>query len=307
MKVAEWLLWMVACTLPMFGIWFALPINHASTGALLTFQGLQAIALFIVPSLAVAYLWSNEPLRWLGMYSRKSKVESQKSDTSWSLVGLSIAIIVLFIPLINCLVAWNQSVRLPESMQGIEQLMRQMEEQADALLQSFLTYQNGAWWVLVLNLLILAVLPAIGEELTFRGVLQGLLSKRPLAISHSPQAANDQKAQATSHLAVWLTAAVFSFVHFQFYGFVARLLLGVVLGYALIWSGRIGYSMLMHATNNALSVLVFYLCTYVWHVPQQELEAIGSGDTWWLTVVCTPVACVLLYLFHKRCRTTASA
>ena len=82
------------------------------------------------------------------------------------------------LPLINLLVSWNEQIRLPESLSGLEQLMQQMEAQADQLLQNFLTYQNGAWWVLLLNLLVLAVLPAIGEELTFRGVLQQLLVSR---------------------------------------------------------------------------------------------------------------------------------
>ena len=192
---------------------------------------------------------------------------------------LSVGIMLTAIPLINCLVSWNQAVRLPESLSGLEQLMQQMEEQADRLLQGFLTYKNGAWWVLLMNLIILAVLPAVGEELTFRGVLQSFFRNR--------------------HVAVWVTAFIFSFVHFQFYGFIPRLLLGAILGYALAWSGEIRYSIIMHATNNALSVIVFYLGTYVWHLSQTDIDAIGTGQTWWLTLVCTPVMCLLLYIFYR--------
>ena len=205
---------------------------------------------------------------------------------------LSIGIMLTALPLINLLVSWNEQIRLPESLSGLEQLMQQMEAQADQLLQNFLTYQNGAWWVLLLNLLVLAVLPAIGEELTFRGVLQQLLCGQPSTLNVQPSTINN-------HLAVWVTAFIFSFIHFQFYGFIPRLLLGALLGYALLWSGNIRYSMIMHGTNNALSVLLFYLGTYVWDMSQEQIDALGTEHTWWLTLVCTPLMLAQVYAFRK--------
>lgn len=306
LKVSEWLLIAVIFTAAVFALWQVLPINHSSTGALLLFQALQAIGLFVVPSLAVAYLWSDQPLVWLrwrkpeercpmpDMSSQDhapAKVGAHSRQSAVRLSLLSMGIIVTAIPLINCLVAWNGMLRLPESMSGLEDLMRRMEEQAEQLLQHFLTYQDGAWWVLLLNLLVLAVLPAIGEELTFRGVLQGLIAGR------QQSAVSSQRSAVSNHVAVWVTAFVFSFIHFQFYGFVARMLLGALLGYALLWSGRIQYSMLMHATNNALSVILFYLSTYVWHLPQAEMDALGTGQTWWITALSTPIMVGLIYLF----------
>ena len=303
LKTAEWLLIMVVSTAVVFVLWQVLPVNHASTGALLLFQALQAIGLFIVPPFVVAYLWSDWPLEWLHIVDiRKSKtpycahclwgprtVESRKTGR---LVLLSIGIMLTALPLINLLVSWNEQIRLPESLRGLEQLMQQMEAQADQLLQNFLTYQNGAWWVLLLNLLVLAVLPAIGEELTFRGVLQQLLCGQPSTL-------NVQRSTLNNHLAVWVTAFIFSFIHFQFYGFIPRLLLGALLGYVLLWSGNIRYSMIMHATNNALSVLLFYLGTYVWGMTQAQLDALGTEHTWWLTLVCTPLMILQIYAFRK--------
>lgn len=273
LKIAEWLGIIVLCTLAVLAIWYALPFNHASTGALLAFQALQSVGLFIIPPFIVAYLWSERPLQ---------RLHISHNRLNGRLVLLSIAIMLTAIPLINCLVALNGMLCLPESLSGLEQLMQQMEQQAEQLLQRFLTYGDGAWWVLLLNIILLAVLPAIGEELTFRGVLQSFFSNR--------------------HVAVWVTAFIFSFIHFQFYGFIPRLLLGAVLGYALVWSGRIGYSMIMHATNNALSVLVFYLGTYVWHLSQDTIDALGTGDTWWLTTLCTPLMVLLLFLFRRSAK-----
>lgn len=273
LKVAEWLLVMILCLMAVFAVWRVLPINHASTGALLLFQGLQAFGVFIIPAISMMYLWGSQP----------SAISHQQSAVShqWSglLALLGVGIMVTAIPLINSMVAWNESIRLPESLRGLEQWIQQTEAQAELLLQGFLTYKNGAWQVLLLNLLVLAILPGIGEELAFRGVLQSLFRNR--------------------HVAVWVTAFVFSFVHFQFYGFIPRLLLGALFGYVLLWSGQLGLCMLMHATNNALSVLVFYLGTYRWHLSQAEIDAIGTQHTWWLTLVCTPVLLLLIYLFRR--------
>ena len=295
LKAAEWLLIMAVSTAVVFVLWQVLPINHASTGALLLFQALQAIGLFIVPPFVVAYLWSDQPLEWLYIVdSRKSIVESRKTGR---LVLLSIGIMLTALPLINLLVSWNEHIRLPESLSGLEQLMQQLEAQANALLQQFLTYGNGAWWVLLLNLLVLAVLPAIGEELTFRGVLQRLLVSR-----ESRAESREPRAKSREHVAVWVTAFIFSFIHFQFYGFIPRLLLGALLGYVLLWSGNIRYSMIMHGTNNALSVLLFYLGMYVWDMSQEQIDALGTEHTWWLTLVCTPLMILQIYAFRKIVR-----
>ena len=332
LKAAEWLLIMVVCTAAVFALWQVLPVNHGSTGALLLFQALQAIGLFIVPPFVVAYLWSDQPLEWLHIVdSRKSIVESRKT---WRLVLLSIGIMLTALPLINLLVSWNEQICLPESLSGLEQLMQQLEAQVNALLQQFLTYGNGAWWVLLLNLLVLAVLPAIGEELTFRGVLQRLLSVRqqdrtdcalrnkidlclrsphqnvaaqvlsgtPIAPSEKGQGDVSQRSTLNAQLSVWVTAFIFSFIHFQFYGFIPRLLLGALLGYVLLWSGNIRYSMIMHCTNNALSVLLFYLGTYVWDMSQEQIDALGTEHTWWLTLVCTPLMILQIYAFRKIVR-----
>ncbi len=332
LKAAEWLLIMVVCTAAVFALWQVLPVNHGSTGALLLFQALQAIGLFIVPPFVVAYLWSDQPLEWLHIVdSRKSIVESRKT---WRLVLLSIGIMLTALPLINLLVSWNEQICLPESLSGLEQLMQQLEAQVNALLQQFLTYGNGAWWVLLLNLLVLAVLPAIGEELTFRGVLQRLLSVRqqdrtdcalrnksdlclrsphqniaaqvlsgtPISPSEKGQGDVSQRSTLNAQLSVWVTAFIFSFIHFQFYGFIPRLLLGALLGYVLLWSGNIRYSMIMHCTNNALSVLLFYLGTYVWDMSQEQIDALGTEHTWWLTLVCTPLMILQIYAFRKIVR-----
>lgn len=95
---------------------------------------------------------------------------------------------------------------------------------------------------LLFNLLIIALIPAVGEELTFRGVLQQGLSRR-----------------MNPHVAIILAAAIFSFIHFQFYGFLPRMFLGILLGYMFYVSGSLWTSILMHFVNNGTAVVLYYL------------------------------------------------
>lgn len=292
-RLTQWLLFMLMSMLLLMIVWRWLPINHNSIGALLCFQAVQAIAVFIVPALTLPRFWGEDPLQWLHLARTCNAPvcaipnSTTTADSRWRLDGqlvlLSIGIILCAIPLINCLVAWNKQIRLPESMSALEQALKWIEEQAELMLQGFMTYRNGAWWVLLINLFVLAVLPAIGEELAFRGVLQSFFRNK--------------------HVAVWVTAIIFSFAHFQFYGFIPRMLIGALLGYALVWSNRIGYSMIMHATNNALSVLVFYLGTYAWQLSQEEMDSLGTAQTWWLTLICTPLMAYMMFLFYRRAKT----
>ena len=90
--------------------------------------------------------------------------------------------------------------------------------------------------------MVIAIIPAVGEELLFRGVIQKLFLKW----------------NGKVHLSVWLTAFVFSAVHMQFLGFFPRLILGAVLGYMLVWSGSLWLPIVAHFTNNAFAVLLTY-------------------------------------------------
>lgn len=270
LKLAEWLMTIAVGGGAAVAVWSVLPIERGDISSLLIFQALLTIGLFVLPPLAMAFLWSERPFNRLHL---GGKWDGQ-------LAALSIGIIVCAIPLVNCLADWNRSIQLPESMHELELQMQYREQQAEALLQGFLIYRNGVWWMLPVNLLVLAILPAIGEELTFRGILQSFFRSK--------------------HLAVWVTAVVFSFIHFQFYGFVPRMLLGALLGYALLWSNRLEYSMLMHATNNALTVIIFYIGTYVCNLTQAQMDAFGTGQTGWLTLVCTPLMAIMIYLYYRR-------
>jgi len=125
------------------------------------------------------------------------------------------------------------------------------------------------------------LLPAFGEELFFRSALQGLFSRT-----------------MNVKLAVWIAAIIFSAIHFQFYGFVPRMLLGAFFGYLLAWSENLWLPILAHFANNVLAVIFFYLKTNGYKVI--DIDTIGIGSTLWLGIVSGLLAIVGLFLFQKR-------
>lgn len=241
---------------------------------LLAFQALSSIVLFIVPAWIIAYIIGKKmPMKWLHW--------QLKTPMNWHIALTAAGIMVAAQPLINCLSYWNQQLSLPASMAGLEAKMKQMEDVSAQLLESFMRYSNGNLGWMLLLLIVLAIIPAIGEEMTFRGMLQRIIPN--------------------PHVSVWVIAFVFSAVHMQFYGFVPRMLLGAMLGYTLVWTGDLRYSMIAHATNNGMVVLLFFIMEYLFHIPVANYETLGVGDTLWLTLLSIPVTAILIIRLRHLC------
>ena len=141
----------------------------------------------------------------------------------------------------NLLVMWNQSMHLPEALSGLEEWMRQQEDMAEETTRILLDAKSiGA---LLLLIFIVGFLTGVGEEFTFRGIIQNLIAGK----------------RRNAHAAVWITAIIFSAVHLQFYGFIPRLAIGAYLGYLLVWSRSIWLPVFAHFVNNSLAVISSYI------------------------------------------------
>lgn len=159
------------------------------------------------------------------------------------LVPLAItpAVVIIFSGVNSVFIEWNASLHLPEAMRGFEEWARAREDQA-AELTKMMIEMNGVGELLV-SLVVIALLPAVGEELVFRGLIQGKL----------------YEATKNSHVSIWIAAVLFSAIHMQFFGFVPRLLLGALFGYLYYWSGSLTLAMLAHFVNNGFAVVGYYL------------------------------------------------
>lgn len=265
-RVLVWLGIMGVLTMVAFGVWFFLPNRDGLVG-MKWLQLLQSVATFLLPALAGAYLWSNTPMQWLHLNSKPS----------WQEALAAVVVMLLAIPGINLMSAWNQQMVLPEWMSGIEQWMRMQEDAAAQLTEQFLRVDTVGG--LLVNIGLMALLPAVGEELTFRGVVQGMFTRN-------------------KHVAIWATAAIFSFVHMQFYGFLPRMLLGAMFGYMLWWTGSLWVPMLMHFVNNCAAVVVAYLAyNHLEEGRAEMLDTIGTEDTILLGVFSICIVLIMMVMY----------
>lgn len=151
------------------------------------------------------------------------------------------AIYVASYPLIAQTVYWNDHLTLPDSMNGLETMMRQMEDTAAQTTNEILSATSVG--SLIVNVLIVGVFTGIVEELFFRAGLQRMM------IASGMRAG----------IAIFLAAFIFSALHFQFFGFVPRLLLGALFGYVYYRTGSIWASATLHAINNSLVIIQEWL------------------------------------------------
>ena len=171
---------------------------------------------------------------------------------------LTVAIMCFAFPLINALALLNESLHLPSFLSGLEEWIRLKESQAMEITVAFLKVDN--WSGLLLNILIIGVIPALGEELLFRGVIQ----KELFSI------------YGKIHMSIWITAFLFSAMHLQFLGFIPRFLIGGLLGYLFYWSGSIWLPILAHFVNNAGAVILSYFINQ--QSISKEVEHLGAED-----------------------------
>jgi uncharacterized protein len=215
---------------PLFGIDLLLDKNFTKRlddpivlEAIKFLQLLQSFAVFIIPAFITAYLFSPSASFFLGI---------DKKPLGSSVV-LAMFATIAAVPFINWLGAVNHLADLPA-------WMKETEEQAMELTKAYLRMEDPG--DMIYSLLLMALLPAIGEELLFRGVVQRLFTDWVKNI----------------HLAVIITGIVFSAIHMQFYGFLPRMALGIFLGYLFVWTGSLWVPVIVHFTNNGAAVIFEY-------------------------------------------------
>lgn len=236
-------------------------------------QVISQLGLFILPALAFAHLYNRKPFAYLRLSTR----------FKFNTLFMAILVIAAAIPFVNYLVVWNEGMSLPESLGGIERWMRNMETQASRMTEAFLKVNTPLG--LAVNLLIIAVLAALGEELLFRGVLLRIFSDSFKNV----------------HVAILVSAILFSAFHGQFFGFVPRAVLGILFGYIFILTGSLWIPILLHLLFNAVSVVIAYL--YETGQVATNYEEFGVTSVAWIvlgSLVLTTGLMLVLYKNHRQ-------
>ena len=198
---------------------------------LLTMLTVQDVLAFIVPAIVAMAIFYRRPFHAMCM----------DRIPGWRALVLVIVFYVVSLPAMNWLVEANQAMTLPSWMSGIEKMMRALEDSAADATEQLLDI-NSAWQMLAC-MLVVGFMAGLSEEMLFRGAMQRTMHDSRLGV----------------HAAVWITAILFSAFHMQFFGFFPRMILGVWLGYLLVWSRSLWVPIIAHTLNNSNVVFFSYL------------------------------------------------
>lgn len=239
------------------------PISPKVLGYLKLTQILYTLVVFLLPAVFFAFLVDTRPANWMRI-DRKPRFLP---------VILAFLIMLVAFPFVSYTGDWNHT--WPFSPE-----LRKVEEQAEILTRALLTMPDIS--SLLVNLFMIAVIPAIAEEFFFRGIVQRLFIKM---IPQMPW------------LCVFIAAACFSAIHMQWMDFIPRLLLGFLLGAIYYLSGNLWLSILGHFLNNGLQVVMVYL----YQVKMIETDPMTSTPTeWYIAALSLALTIGAIWLFDKR-------
>lgn len=202
-------------------------IEESARQALFFIQGFSALGAFIIAPLFYIYL----------IEQKKPSVLFRNYKLTFLTLVLTTVITISFMPVNSIIAEWNMSAEFPEFM---ESWARQQEDAAKNATEALANVTTPGY--LLISFIIIAIIPAIGEELLFRGILQ-----------------NKMWEVSNIHVAIWITGILFGVIHMQFYGVVPRIILGVIFGYLYYWSGTLWVPILAHFINNGFTLLLLYM------------------------------------------------
>jgi len=230
---------------------------------------LQTIALFALPPLIFSYVFGKEAFISLKI--------SLKPDVN--ILLHTVLIILVSMPFINFLGDFNGQII--DGFMGADNILKQRENEAEAVVKGLLS--DTSLGSILLNSVIMALVPALFEELCFRGLLQGFFMKNVKNV----------------HVAVLVSGFIFSFIHFQFYGFIPRMLLGMFFGYLLVWGGSLWVPIAAHFVNNLMAVVGYALMKS--NVIPQDFDKIGTSDSMiYLGLLSGLAVCFLVYRMFTK-------
>lgn len=217
------------------------------------------IIMFVIPPVICAVVYSYRPAEYL-------RVASAPGPTP---LILAVGTMICSIPMMNMIIEWNEGLSLPSSFAAMESWMREAEQRAGDTVNTLMGGSSAG--SLILSILIVGVLAGFSEELFFRGGIQRLLVS----------------GRVNPHVAIWVTAFLFSAIHLQFFGFFPRLLLGAFFGYLLYWTKNLWVPIVCHIFNNSIVATVTWMTARGSATPGGLNEigtAVSAHQLLWVTV-----------------------
>jgi uncharacterized protein len=268
---------------PVVGFYAALPFYPGNGEAL--FEAIQdpvshpevKIPLYIIQGFATLIGLVVVPALYVAR-SRRPVTEFFRQRPEWIPVLITAFAVIIFMAVNSVFVEWNSNFRFPEFAREFEAWAREKEDAAEMLTEFLTRFESQG--ELLIAIIVIAILPAIGEEIVFRGLIQNELLK----------------ATKNIHVSVWIAAVLFSAIHLQFFGFVPRVLLGALFGYLYYWSGNLTLAILAHFVNNGVSVMAMYF--YQQGAFEYDMESTEAAPAH-VVVICALMTAALLFYYYK--------
>lgn len=230
-------------------------------------QVVTTFFVFFVPAIFMSIYMSRKAFRFLGF----------NNYISGKQYLLAVLIMLAALPLSGALGEVNKFIPLTPTLTAKFKLLEeQYMQQVKAIsgIKGFPDY--------LITLLLMSLLPAVFEEMLFRGGIQNLLFRQTKNL----------------WLSIIVTSVIFSAIHMSFYGFLPRLMLGIVLGLLFQWSGSLWLAVIGHFVNNAVGVSQLY-----WYQRQgKSIEQVMLEDSTplWAGLIGLIVMIGFFILFYKQ-------
>lgn len=238
---------------------------------------MDPILMLAVQGVASVFLFIGIPATFIGIGLRIPFTDFFPK-ISWHTAGLTVLISISFMVVNSAIGEWNMNLDFGDS--DFAAWAKRSEEQLKVLTEHLTNFNSTTHFILAL--VVVAVIPAIGEELLFRGLIQNLFSK----------------AFANHHVAIWLTGFIFAAIHMQFFGVMPRMFLGVLFGYLYHWSGKLSVAMLGHLFNNGLALIALYLAQK--EIVEVSPEQMEQAAPWPAVLIFAVISFVLIRMFYKK-------
>ncbi len=199
---------------------------------------------------------------------------SPNSSVSWHVFLWAIITLIVGTPLLEYIIELNKNMVFPAAYKDVEMWMKNSELAMEKTTKVLLNFDSHLDFVL--GLMTIGFMAALGEELFFRGIVQNLFSYYT----------------QNTHVAIWVSAAIFSFIHFQFFGFFPRLFLGAFFGYLYVWYKNIWIPIVAHFFNNALGVTA----SYMYQLKKIDYDPVGGNMNTEFYVVLLSLVLVVFYI-----------
>ena len=198
---------------------------------LLAAQAIMATSIFILGPILYWYLIEKKPIRYF--FNGEKRYQR--------FVLLTLALVLTAMVVNTWFTYWNMHLKFPSFLENFEKWAQAKEVDLKHLTELLTTFYAPK--DLLVGILVIGMIPAIGEELVFRGIIQNLFFRSMQNI----------------HIAILLSAFIFSAIHLQIYGFLPRFLLGVLFGYLYWWTKNLVFPIVAHFLNNTISLIMLFL------------------------------------------------